>query len=259
MADLIANGPMTTPELVAYYVDLLIMQYESLPNARATMTLLVGEPIADQIVSSVQDGFDFSTTIGLQPDTAAGVQLDAVASYRGAIRTVFGIDLTQTYMQMPFYGQSGADTAPGFALYGESPITWFFLNYIDANRQTYSLNDDQLCRLTQFRAQVQSMLESVENVDDILFDFFGTNVGVFEDGDLHITYVDLISDTDTLFGIAAQTQSFPRPAGVRVDYLKSETLTEFFGLRSYGAAANPTFVGFGLYGTPQSGSFVRYS
>lgn len=259
MADLIANGSMTTPDLIAYYVDLLIMQYEALPNARGTVTLLVSGPIADQIVSTVQDGFDFSTTIGLQADTAAGVQLDAVASYRGAIRTVFGLNLTQTYMQMPFYGETGADTAPGFALYGESPITWYFLNYIDAMFQTYSLTDDQLCRLTQLRAQVQTQLLSVANVDEILFDFFGNNVAVFEDGDMHITYIDLISDTDLLFVIAAQTQSLPRPAGVRLDYFKSETLTHFFGYQLYGQANNPTFVGFGLYGTPQTGSFVRYA
>ena len=259
MTDPIANAPMTTDDLVAYYVDLLIAQYESLPNARATVDLFVRQAVADQIISAVQDGFDFSTVIGLQPTTAQGVQLDAVASYRGALRTVYGYPVDQSYFQMPFYGESGADTMPGFALYGSSPITWYFLNYIDANRQSYSLTDDQLCRLTQFRAQVQSQLLSIENVDQILFDFFGDNVAVFEDGDLHLSYIDLISDPDALFGIAAQTGSLPRPAGVRLDVIRSETLTEFFGFQMYSTALNPVFVGFGLYGTPQTGSFVRYA
>lgn len=249
---------MTTDELIAYYEGLLIMQYSSQPRASATIAAYVKQVIGDQIVAQVRDGFGFSTVIGVQPGDAQGVQLDAVASYRGARRTIFGLAVDHTYFQMPNYGQSDADTAPGFALYGQSPITWFFLNYIDANRPIYSLNDDELTRLTQFRAQVQSHLLSVENVDDIVFDFFGDNVAVFEDGDLHITYIDLISDTDTLFGIVAQTQSLPRPAGVRLDVLRSETLTEFFGFQNYGEAINPTFVGFGLYGTPQVGSFVRY-
>ncbi len=147
---------------------------------------------------------------------------------------------------------------PGFALYGQSPITWYFLNYIDANRPIYALNDDEMCRLTQFKALVQSELLSMENVDDILFEFFADNVAVFEDGDMHITYIDLISDTDTLFTIANATKSLPRPAGVRLDAFRSETITEFFGFQNYGEAINPTFVGFGLYGTPQTGSFVRY-
>lgn len=249
---------MTTNELIAYYQDLLIMQYSSLPRASATIAAYVKRVIADQLVAQVRDGFGFSTGVGVQPGTAQGVQLDAVASYRGAMRTTFGIDLSRTYFQMPFYGEAGADAAPGFALYGQSPITWFFLNYIDANRPIYALNDDELCRLTQFRAQVQSMLLSIENVDEVLFDFFADNVAVFEDGNLHLTYIDLISDPDTLFGIVAQTQSLPRPAGVRLDVLRSETITEFFGFQRYNQTLNPTFVGFGLYGTPQTGSFVRY-
>lgn len=258
MSTPVANVPMTTDELIAYYQGLLIMQYESLPNAQATIANFVKQAIADQVIAAVRDGFDFSTVIGLQPDTAKGVQLDAVASYRGAQRTTFGIDLSRTYFEMPFYGQTGADTTLGFALYGQSPITWFFLNYIDANRPLYSLNDDELCRLTQFRAQAQSQLLSIADVDEILFDFFADNVAVFEDGDMHITYIDLISDPDTLFGICNQTGSLPRPAGVRLDVLRSETITEFFGFQRYNQTINPTFVGFGLYGTPQVGSFVRY-
>ncbi len=249
---------MTTDELIAYYEDLLVMQYSSLPRASATIAAYVKQVIADQLVAQVRDGFGITTTVGVQPGDAQGVQLDAVASYRGAMRTVYGLALGHTYFEMPNYGQAGADSAPGFALYGQSPITWFFLNYIDANRPIYSLNDDELTRLTQFRAVVQSMLLSIENVDDALFEFFGNNVAVFENGHMYITYIDLISDPDTLFGIAAQTQSLPRPAGVRQDVVRSETITEFFGFQFYGQSINPTFVGFGLYGTPQTGSFVRY-
>ncbi len=249
---------MTTSELIAYYQDLLIIQYSSLPNASGVIAAFVKEAIADQIVAQVRDVFKITTAVGLESGDAVGKQMDAVASYRGVSRTLFGIDLSRQYFQMPFYGEADADTLPGFAIYGQTPINWFFLNYIDANRPIYALNDDEMARITQFRAQVQSQLLSVEDVDDILFDFFGDNVAVFEDGNMHITYVDLISDMDTLFGIANQTHSLPRPAGVRLDVLRSETLTEFFGFQFYETDLNPTFVGFGLYGTPQTGSFVRY-
>lgn len=249
---------MTTDELIAYYQELLIIQYQSLPNASATIAAFVRQQIADQIISTVRDGFNFPYEVGLLPDTAQGVQLDAVATYRGASRQVFGLDLSHVYFQMPFYGQSDADTAPGFPSYGDSPINWYFLNYNDANSPIYFLRDDELCRLTQFRARVQSSFTSVEDVDDILFAFFGDNVAVFETGNLHLLYIDLISDPDTLFGIANATQSLPRPAGVKITVIRSETITEFFGFQFYGEAINPTFVGFGLYGTPQSGSFVRY-
>lgn len=250
---------MTTEELIDSYSDLLITQYAALPNAEGTIRAYVTEVVQNQVYEAVRDGFNFAVTpIGLQADSAAGAQLDAVASYRGAQREIFGLDLSRAYMQMPFYGQSDADTVPGFAVYGQSPITWFFLSYSDANRPIYALRDDELYRLTQFLARSQGMLLSVENVDDLLFDFFGDNVGVRESGTMAITYIDLISDPDTLFGILNATNSLPRPAGVKATVIRSETLTGFFGLQIYGEALNPDFVGFGLYGSPQAGSFVRY-
>ncbi len=251
---------MTTDDLIAYYVDLLIMQYANQPHARATVEAYVRQAVADQIVAQVRDGFNFAVTpIGLQTDSAAGVQLDVVAAYRGAQRLVFGLNLNRLYFVMPLYGDMEADTAPGFAVYGQDPILDLWLTYTDAQQPIYALTDDEIYRLTQLRAQVQNQLLSVENVDTILETFFGNNAGLFEDGHMAITYIDLISDPDTLFGIAASTQSLPRPAGVKLTVLRSETLNEFFGFQEYGHAINPDFVGFGLYGSPQTGSFVRYA
>jgi len=251
---------MTTDDLIAYYQSLLIVQYATQPAAQATIAAYVSQVIADQIAQQVSDAFNFAVDpIGLQSDSAIGVQLTTVAEYRGANRLIYGINLGRTYFSMPTYGAPGADTAPGFAVYGQDPILDLWITYIDAEQPIYALTDDELYRLTQFRAQMLNQLLSVENVDDILFDFFGTNAGLFEDGGMHITYIDLISDPDTLFGIVAASNSLPRPAGVRMDVLRSETLTEFFGFQRYGVAINPTFVGFGLYGSPQAGSFVRYA
>ncbi len=250
---------MTTLELIEYYKDLLIVQYETQPNARRTIEAFVQEAIADQIIAQVNDGFNFAIDpIGILPDSAIGAQLTLLGTYRGAQREIFGIDLSRTYFEMPFYGQADADTVPGFALYGQTPITWYWLSYTDANRPIYSLNDGELYRLIQFLALKQSQLLSVENVDDILFAFFGTNVAVFESPTMHLTYIDLISDTDTLFGIINAAHALPRPAGVQVTVIRSETITEFFGFQIMGEVINPTFVGFGIYGTPVDGSFVRY-
>ncbi len=249
---------MTTQDLIDYYVNLLIIQYATHPKARATVAAFVETVIQDQIASQVGEGFGFSVTPGLQPTSAQGVQLDAVASYRGAQRKIYGLDISRPYLTMPFYGDAEADNDYGFALYGQTPINWYFLTYDQANALIYQLNDSELYRLTQLRAQTQSNLLSMEIVDDILFEFFGDNVAVFEDSPMKITYIDLLSDPDTLFGIAAASNSLPRPAGVQMTIIRSETLTEFFGFQIYGESNNPTFVGFGIYGSPQSGSFVRY-
>lgn len=249
---------MTTDELIEYYEGLLIIQYALQPKANATIAAYVRQVIADQIANQVANGFNFSAVPGTASNSAIGAQLDAVASYRGVNRVVVGLNVTRSYFQMPVYGDADADTAPGFAVYGQTPINWFFLNYQDNDMPLFSLTDDEMYRLTQFRALSDSNLLSVSEVDDILFGFFGDDAAVFESGTMTITYVGLITDPDTLFSVVAATGSFPKPAGVRVYVIRSETTTEFFGYQLYGEAINPTFVGYGLYGSPQTGSFVRY-
>jgi len=70
---------MTTPELINYYADLLILQYRGKPNAFATIQNLVEMPIMDQLPLLVQAAFDL--------DSAVGVQLDLLGEYVGAFRT----------------------------------------------------------------------------------------------------------------------------------------------------------------------------
>jgi hypothetical protein len=248
---------MTTDDLINYYAELLIVQYATKFNAIGMVESFVSEVVADQIIAQVRDAFQITTTPGVQPGDAVGVQIDALATYRGCQRLNFGINLDRQYWQMPLYGAGDADTANGFSVYGSS-VTWFFLTYGDANAPIYSLTDAELIRLIQFRAQVQSSDYSLEAIDDILFAFFGDNVSLFESGLMQITYVGLIDDPDTLFSIVNLTGSLPDPAGVQVQVIKSNTPTSFFGFQLYNTAINPTFVGFGLYGSSQAGSFVRY-
>lgn len=73
---------MTTLELIAYYVDLIILQYKEKPKARGTVDFLVSMPIANQIYTATQNAFDL--------ETAVGVQLDTLGKYVGASRNGYG-------------------------------------------------------------------------------------------------------------------------------------------------------------------------
>ena len=74
---------MNTTDLILYYVDLLIMQYNSLPKARGMVSAFVTEAVADQISIQVGQAFDLNT--------AVGVQLDMIGAFRGARRAVPGL------------------------------------------------------------------------------------------------------------------------------------------------------------------------
>lgn len=67
-------------EYTDYYADLLIIQYKTQPKARATISSLTAQVIADGILLDVINGFDI--------DTAQGKQLDILGKYIGLSRNV---------------------------------------------------------------------------------------------------------------------------------------------------------------------------
>ena len=236
---------MTTDELIAYYVGLLIIQYATQPNAVATIEALISILVQEQIIQQVGDAFLFTVDpVGRPVDGATGVQLDAIASYRGAPRTLFGLT-PQVYFEM-FDAGGSAYVANGFMDAADDPLltTWLFLLAQDTVQPIYSLLDDELYRLTQFRAQVHQCDMSIETIDAIMFKFFGTNVTMIDNGNMTMYYIDLNSDTDTLFGIVAITQSLPRPAGVIMQAFRADLLDDFFGLQFAEAAYDSSFSGF---------------
>lgn len=236
---------MTTQDLIDYYVALLIIQYATKPNAKETIAAFCEQVIQDQIIAKVGDAFNFAVTpVGPQLGVSAvGVQLEAVASYRGAQRTYFGL-VPNAYFQLQDAADSGS--ANGFLDAADAPssVTWLFVTAEDTQQPIYSLTDDELYRLTQLRAQVQSQNLTLGTVDTILEMFFGNNVALLDNENMTILYVDVNTDTDTLFGIAAISGSLPKPAGVRVQAIRADMITDFFGLQDAATPYDSSFAGF---------------
>jgi hypothetical protein len=249
---------MTTQDIIDYYTDLLIVQYETQPKARGTIAVYVGEALADQIINQVGDGFNFIPSGPFGSDASKGEQLEILAEYRGLGRNAYGLSRTLAYWVMPVYGDAGANADLGFSDYGNPKPSAFWLTYDLAGAPVYTLTDSELSLLLQLKAQAQGAILSIQQVDNILYSIFGSKVGVFESGPMEITYDDLTSDTDDLFDIAVLTNSLPRPAGVKLLSGRLTALAGEWGYQIYGVALNPAFVGYGLYGTPQMGIFMRY-
>lgn len=200
---------MTPAELIVYYQDLLIIQYNNLPNAMGMVGQFVSELVADSIIDQVRNGFDL--------DTAIGKQLEAIASYKGAKRTYYGIDIPRPYFTLPAYADPGANAADGFAFYGFiDMVTWFFATYGDLNLTSVTLNDDELRSLTKYLADVQASDFGLQSIDDILFKYFGNFVTLTDNENMTITYTHLPGDPGTLYTIISQIGALPRPAGVGV-------------------------------------------
>lgn len=80
----LSYGGTTIEDLIAYYANLLIIQYHDKPKAIATVGSLVRPAIMDQLPLQVQDAFN------LTGETAVGVQLDTLGKYVGVTRNGYG-------------------------------------------------------------------------------------------------------------------------------------------------------------------------
>lgn len=207
---------MTNADLVATYVALLIIEYadpNNQPKALATIGMLANVAIANQIVGQVGSAYSITTLYG--QSLAQGVQLDLIAQFVGAPRVLpnfipsgafYGFQDT-TVPYDPTIGGMG-DTTVG-------PPSDFFAS-TDQIVGEYTLSDGQMIQLILFLAAVNNAYLSVADVDEILFDFFGTYVTVTETAVMQITYADDPADPGSLYGIVKYLNAFPHPAGVQV-------------------------------------------
>ena len=85
-----ADAPLSLPDQVAYYVNLTLAQYKSLPRATQTLAILLKQALGDMLASDLFTAFDL--------DTAVGAQLDVLGKYIGLSR------LIGDPVALPFYG-----------------------------------------------------------------------------------------------------------------------------------------------------------
>ncbi len=75
-------------ELIAYYVNLLIIQYANLPRATGHIDAIIDANMIYDLVIAVGNAYDI--------DTAVGVQLDVLGAYIGVSRIATGTPLSDS-------------------------------------------------------------------------------------------------------------------------------------------------------------------
>jgi len=228
----------TVAELIEYYVNLLIVQYNQQPNFRAMMGSLINQTIANNLTFDVRDGFDL--------DTAVGVQLDIVGKYIGVDRFFKGQVIDGVNFAFLVY----TDLTPSANQTGFTDYTNFdtnvdhWLNYGDVVSTNQSLNDTDYRVLLKLKILQNNSNHSHGEIDDGLFDFFGTSIRASSNGNMRMDYF-VPSQTTALIEVAIEKDVLPRPMAVAIGYLIQED-EGFFGFATYGGT--PAFVkGFSDY------------
>lgn len=228
-------------DIISYYQNLLILQYKGKPKAEATIEAFLKVLCIFEIIDAVEDGYNI--------DDAEGVQLDVIGKYVGVSRVIVGISFERSYWGFIGYGDDpGAAIFNPFMGYGvdpdndllvlsdgshlvfsdgarfalennkgnsEIPPDVQFYGYGDNQKSILSLNDTEYRTLLRFKILINYSNCSMKDIDDFLFEYYGTDVYVTDHFDRTITYTFPTQDT-RLASILKYTNCLPKSAGTQI-------------------------------------------
>lgn len=238
-------------ELIAYYANLLIIQYKNRPNARSTIMALIRSLMIYDLIREVENAYDV--------DTAVGVQQNILAKYVGAERVVTGVDFTREFFGFVDYVEPTPYDANGLILYDEtSPPDAQFLKYGTDENSIYTLNDTELRILIKLKIAQNNSNHSTGEIDDILSEFFNGSFIFNDNFNMTISYI-FDSDVERIVTIAIAQNAIPKPAAVGIDISFVPDINNIFSLIRYDATEFSFYSrGFIKYSQDPFGSFLKY-
>ncbi len=210
--------------VIDYYVNLLIIQYNNKQRARATIDLHIRTLLDDNIVCKVQDGFNL--------DTAVGVQLDILGTYIGVDRFFSGaVPLIGDFFAMTTYATLGTDTEVGMTDHANFDTdVGEFLTYDDL-LITQALNDDDYRNILKLKIVQNNSDHSHKSIDDGLFIFFGNGLVMSANENMTMSYFSNNANFQTAL-IAFNKAVLPKPMGVKLNGI-IERDKRIFGFTNY--------------------------
>jgi len=225
--------------LIDYYKNLLIIQYNDKPNAQAHIEALIRSAMIFDVAKEVERGFDI--------ETAKGVQLDILGVYLGSDRIVTGVAFDRTYFGFVEYGATSPFDFAGYIKYSDEVPDVQFRSYKESKQSLFTLNDEEYRLILKLKIIQNNTIPSVKNIDEVMSIFFGDNVIFTDRQNMSISYI-FNKGLARLITIAVSEGLLPRPSGVGLSVAYTRDITSIFAYSSYGGDA-PTFaIGYSEYG-----------
>lgn len=237
---------------IGYYSNLLIIQYNNLPKASATIAALAEALLASGVMFDVRDGFNV--------DTAVGVQLDIIGKYVGVDRFYTETDPVD-YFALTDYQEIDPDSDQK---YGFSDYATFdddahngTITYNSIITQKNRLSDDDYRIIIKLKILQNNGNHSHASIDKDMWDFFGPDVRPDSDGNMEMYYL-ITANASEIVRAAIAKNILPRPMGVGLTLLTNLD-GPMYGFATYGYTS-PYIAGFqnyGNYGTKE-GEVLTY-
>lgn len=244
-------------DLINYYANLLILQYNGLPKASATAELIAQNVLLDGLVQDIQNAYGV--------DTAVGKQLDVVGKYQGINRYFFAIDLSNYFGLVPYSEYPGSLPA--------SPPVWGCSAYSNFNDYSYNgtllyseivtssngLSDDIFRTLIKLAIRINNSNFSRQSIDAMYWDLFGSDLRPESSGNMTIQYF-VTAVTTTLIQAVIAKNLLIAPMGILVQ-LVNDVTGPMFALTNYAGDESPYGYGFSTYANYDSlaGQVLTYS
>ncbi len=194
-------------ELIAYYVNLLILQYRTKPKAEAHIQALVSALMLYDVAVAVRDGFDI--------DTAVGPQMDILGKYLGASRIIYGTAFTRAYFGYSEHGTIAPYLFSPFMRHGDIIPDVQYYSGAESGTSLFALTDVEYRLILKLRILRNTQIPSVYNIDILIAQLFGANIIFTDHLNMSIGYI--FADSQARIAQIAQSEDLlPRPSGVGI-------------------------------------------
>lgn len=203
----------TLNNLLDYYANLSIIQYNSLPKASATIKMIANLILADLLILQVRDGFDWRT--------AVGAQLDIIGKWVGISRNYNGLLYwDKTFLAYPHTATLVPDDTTETFQHGYSDYDTFesdtggVLTYKNLGFVEQSLSDDDYRVVIGLKIIKNSINHTAKNIDDAIWDYF--NGQVYTTWGPHEVTYNYPASLETIMEICEYKNVLLAPTGVNI-------------------------------------------
>jgi len=243
-------------EILEYYKNLLIIQYNNKPKAKAEIESFTKKMLADGLIFKVQDAFNI--------DDAVGVQLDILGKYIGIDRFFTGQQLLgEGYFQLIPYSDipyTPAGDEKGFTDYSNyDTADGKFLNYNSFISNNLKLDDDDYRFLLKLKIVQNNIDHTNKSIVDNLYKFFSTDLFCMDNQDMSMTYFVKPASLE-LVKIALEKEVLPKPMGVDINSLIVRDENIFYFTSYEEDTISDLKSGFSTYSDydTKTGEFLKY-
>lgn len=168
----------TLQDLQKYYSNLLIIQYNGKPKAKATIELIANLIWSNMALLQIRDAFDWKTADSDYPNSTEGAQLDIIGKWVGISRAYNENNTwSNTYLCYPAYGTDTiAEADPqrgGYSDYSTfDTLEGGVLTYKDLQANTQQLTNEEYRTVIGLKIIKNSIVHNQGNIDRAVTLFF---------------------------------------------------------------------------------------